>query len=678
MYQVPVRFSSGSVSDRRDRLPPGRTIDRTEWRTRSRAPRSRRYLLYAGLLVGFCILLAFAGCGATAGTSELKAAVTAIDFGPVTVGQTSTANVSFTNSGAGAVQVSAVTVTGQSFNVLGVGSFPLTIAAGSTLSFQIQFSPSSTGTASGQVTLVSNVNVGGVPTVSLSGLGIPSTQPAPPASGVLSGISCTSSSMVGSGADNCFVALNGAAGSGGVTVGLTSSSAAVSVPATVTVPANTTGVGFTATVAAVATSESAVVTATQDGVSESFALQLNAALRVLSASASQVSFGYVVLNSTETQSVVLTSSGTQPVTIESVSPKGSGFSIGGLGLPVVLNPGQAVVLNVEFAPAATGSVSGRLTITTNGSNGPTMVITLSGTGAGSTGGGGSGGGSGTGPAPSGLSCSSASLTGAGTDNCNVTLSAAAPGGGIAVTLTSSNPALAVPASVTVPGGAVSAGFSATAAAVTAAQSATLTATANGSSRSFIVQLNAAGALLSPSQSTVSFGTVSLNGLGTQTLVLTSAGTLPVTISGAALIGSAFTMTGLTTPVTLNPGQSVALDLQFLPTAAGVASGQITITSNATAGGTLIVALTGTGALAYQVNLTWNPPASSADPVAGYNVYRSLNGTSTYQLLNSTATPGPTFTDTTALSGQSYVYYVTSVDSAGMESIPSNAFDASIP
>jgi fibronectin type 3 domain-containing protein len=40
--------------------------------------------------------------------------------------------------------------------------------------------------------------------------------------------------------------------------------------------------------------------------------------------------------------------------------------------------------------------------------------------------------------------------------------------------------------------------------------------------------------------------------------------------------------------------------------------------------------------------------------------------------------GTTFTDTTVANGQSYVYYVTSVDVAGAESVPSNTFDATIP
>jgi penicillin-binding protein len=93
---------------------------------------------------------------------------------------------------------------------------------------------------------------------------------------------------------------------------------------------------------------------------------------------------------------------------------------------------------------------------------------------------------------------------------------------------------------------------------------------------------------------------------------------------------------------------------------------------------MAIPVSGTGGVPYAVNLTWVAPISSADAVVGYKVYRSINGASSYQLLNSAVNTGTTFTDTTVANGQSYVYYVTSVDVAGAESVPSNTFDATIP
>lgn len=88
--------------------------------------------------------------------------------------------------------------------------------------------------------------------------------------------------------------------------------------------------------------------------------------------------------------------------------------------------------------------------------------------------------------------------------------------------------------------------------------------------------------------------------------------------------------------------------------------------------------TGTAAATYSVALTWSAPTSSTDPVASYEVYRALSGSSSYQLLNTISAPTTTYTDTTVTSAQSYLYYVVSVDSSGNQSSPSNTYSVTIP
>jgi Abnormal spindle-like microcephaly-assoc'd, ASPM-SPD-2-Hydin len=100
----------------------------------------------------------------------------------------------------------------------------------------------------------------------------------------------------------------------------------------------------------------------------------------LSASASSLSFGSVTVNSSATQSVTLTSSGTAPVTVSSASVSGKGFSLGAASLPVTLNPNQSLTLQVQFAPTATGSATGSLTIGSTSASGGTTTVSLSGTG----------------------------------------------------------------------------------------------------------------------------------------------------------------------------------------------------------------------------------------------------------------------------------------------------------
>jgi hypothetical protein len=285
-----------------------------------------------------------------------------------------------------------------------------------------------------------------------------------------------------------------------------------------------------------------------------------------------------------------------------------------------------------------------------------------------------------------VTCSSGSLTGAGTDACTVTLTSAAGNGGMTVSLASSSSAVKVPTSVAVVSGATTAGFAATASVVSSAQTATLTASGNGNSAAYSLQLKPATtiptgtAALTLGSTSVAFGSVSLNTPSTQTVKLTSSGTASLTISSAPIKGTGFTMSGVTTPLTLTPGQTATLDLQFDPTAAGADTGTVTIASNAASGGTATIGLSGTGtsAAGYQVQLTWDAPSSSSDPVAGYKVYRAASGGTSYQLLNTSVQQPTTYIDTTVLAGTSYTYEVMSVDASGVQSVPSNVYAAAIP
>ena len=59
----------------------------------------------------------------------------------------------------------------------------------------------------------------------------------------------------------------------------------------------------------------------------------------------------------------------------------------------------------------------------------------------------------------------------------------------------------------------------------------------------------------------------------------------MTVNSAAITGAGFTIVGGSLPVTLNPTQSMTLQVQFVPTVTGAASGQITIMSNSSTGST---------------------------------------------------------------------------------------------
>jgi hypothetical protein len=162
------------------------------------------------------------------------------------------------------------------------------------------------------------------------------------------------------------------------------------------------------------------------------------------------------------------------------------------------------------------------------------------------------------------------------------------------------------------------------------------------------------------------------------LTLTSTGTTPVTVNSAAITGAGFTIIGGSFPITLNPTQALTLRLQFSPTTAGTLTGQITINSNSTTGSTAVVALNGTGsAVIHEVDLSWNAPTSSPNPVAGYNIYR-MTAVGAAQLINSSIETQTAYVDSAVVSGTTYSYIVKSVGKDGVESVASNQITVTIP
>jgi hypothetical protein len=591
-----------------------------------------------------------------AATPNLGIGATSVAFGNVALNTTSTRHLILTSTGTAPVTINSATPTGSGFTVSGV-TFPVTLNPTQAVTLNVQFDPTVAGAATGQLTIVSNSSVNPSANVSLSGTGV--------SSGTLGTLSCSAASFTGAGTDACTVTLTGPAATGGLIVNLSSSSTAVTVPATVTVRANATTVGFTATVLAVTTAQAVTLKASVGTVTANFALQLNAGVPTLSISATTVAFGNVALNTPSTKPLILTSTGTAPVTINSATPAGPGFTVSGVTFPVTLNPTQAVTLNVQFDPTVAGAVTGQLTIASNSSTNPLANISLSGTGTSSA-------------TISTLSCSAAPFTGAGTDACAVTLTGPAATGGLIVNLSSSSAAVVVPATVTVPANATTAGFNATISAVAAAQNVTLKATVGTVNATFALTLNPSTPTLSVSATSLAFGDVLLNIPATQSVILTSIGTAPVTVSAATVTGTGFSLVGAAIPVTLNPTQTATLNVQFDPTIAGAATGLLTITSNSSVNAVALVNLSGIGdTSAFEVVLNWDAPVSSPDPVVGYNVYRALGGGTLYQLLNPAAATTTTYTDTEVVTGDIYDYYVVSVDGSGVESLPSNVVTLTI-
>ena len=162
-----------------------------------------------------------------------------------------------------------------------------------------------------------------------------------------------------------------------------------------------------------------------------------------------------------------------------------------------------------------------------------------------------------GPSLSAISVSPASVVGGNSSTGTVTLSAAAPGGGIVVSLSDSSSATSVPSTVTVPAGATSRTFTVTTSAVTTTTSSTITATFGGASRTVTLTVTPAAAptpaapgLVSPASDAIvpqpiTFDWSDVAGAASYTIQIddSSSFTTPLTFS-ASVAASQTTVSGL--------------------------------------------------------------------------------------------------------------------------------------
>jgi hypothetical protein len=188
--------------------------------------------------------------------------------------------------------------------------------------------------------------------------------------------------------------------------------------------------------------------------------------------------------------------------------------------------------------------------------------------------------------------------------------------------------------------------------------------------------NPAGAgQLSVSPAVLKFGTVALGGSASLAGTLT-AGSSDVSVSSAAWNGQGYSVSGITFPVTVAAGTSVNYTVTFAPQAGGASSGTVSFVNDGPSS-PVVQTLDGDGGLAgvHSVGLSWD---ASTSAVIGYNVYRGTQPGGPYQRLTSSPQPATSYTDGTVLTGTTYYYVATAVDSKNLESSFSNQAQAVIP
>ena len=377
----------------------------------------------------------------------------------------------------------------------------------------------------------------------------------------------------------------------------------------------------------------------------------------LAASPSTVSFGQVAVGASSTMSVVLTNLRNYRVDISGWQANGGGFSFSGPALPTTLDVGQSLTVNVTFTPQSVGPTGGSLWVSYASLN-----IPLTGTGTATT------------TNTAGQLSITPSPVNFGNVNVGTTTTQAvtvsASGGSVTVSsdaISGSQFALkGASFPFTIPAGqslTLNAAFSPTASGTV---SGSLTFNSNASNGAATLPLSGTGTTaagqLSITPSQLNFGNVTVGSTGTQAITMSATGA-SVTVSSDASSNSRFVLQGASLPFTIPAGQSSSFNVAFTPSASGTVSGSLSFTSNA-ANSQTTESLTGAGtAPQHTVTLTWN----ASTGVAGYNIYRSTSTTGTFTKVNSTLDANTTYIDSAVVSGQTYYYEATAVDSSGQES-----------
>jgi len=388
----------------------------------------------------------------------------------------------------------------------------------------------------------------------------------------------------------------------------------------------------------------------------------------LTPSTTALSFGNQTLNASATQSVTLTNTGNSAVSISQVNVAGTGFTLNGSAPLVTLSVGQAASFSVSFTPTVAGNATGSASVVSTAANSP-LSISLAGVGVQPQ----------ISVVPGSVSFGTVTvgqtnsqtitLSNPGTANLTVTQSAG-PGTGFGLT------GLAFPLTLA-PGKSTTFTVSFTPTSGTNSSS-SLTLVSNAPNSPTTIPLSGTGLApvlqLTPSTTSLSFGSQALNASATQSVTLTNTGNAAVSISQVNVTGTGFTLSGSAPLVTLSAGQAASFSVTFTPTAAGSDAGSASVVSTA-ANSPLSISLSGSGAQPHFVSLAWSETSSG---VVGYNVYSSTQPSGPATKLTSTPVGTTAYTDNTVQSGQTYYYWITALDSSGDESAFSSDVAVTIP
>jgi hypothetical protein len=612
----------------------------------------------------------------TPGAGVLTPGSTSLSFGNMAVGITGTQTVNLTNTGTAAVSISKATISGAAFTI--VGTTPSgSVGVGQSDSVQIQFAPLSDSAVTGILTVTSNASNSPL-TIPLSGTGMQAMISATPASvnfgTVVKGNSNSQTITLQNGGNSTLTFSQVTPPGAGFS--MSGLSTATTIPAggsfafnAIFTPLSAASVNGSITL--VTNGTPSTLTIPLSGVGS--AVKVNPSSGTLSTVTTSLNFGNVAVGSVGTQTVNLSNTGSAAVNISTATIFGAAFTIVGGSPSGSIPVGQGTSLQVRFTPLSDSSVTGTLTVTSDASNSP-LTIPLAGTGLQAQ----------ISAMPASVNfgtvvkgtSNSQTITLQNGGNSTLTFSKVTPPGA-GFTISGLSTATTIPAGGSVAFNAI---FTPT---TTAAVNGSITLATNGAPASLTIALSGTGGAstvqLGAAPTSLNFNTISVGNSTSLSSTLTNSGNSNITISSVTATGAGVTTSGLSAGMILAPQQSAVLTITFTPTAAIVLTGaNVKIASNAP-NSPITITLAGTGQAAptsHSVALSWTPSTTAG--VSGYNVYRATtSGGYGTTPVNPSPVTGATYTDTTVVSGQTYFYVATAVDS-GEQSVDSNEVQAVIP
>ncbi|WP_162179802.1 hypothetical protein [Bryobacter aggregatus] len=384
--------------------------------------------------------------------------------------------------------------------------------------------------------------------------------------GTISGISLLPATVASGGSAAGTVSLGSPAPAGGILVTLASDNPAATLPGSLLIPAGASSGTFTVATTAVGATASVTITASSTN-------SLSAALTINAATAGQGALSGISL---APATVASGGASTATVTLAAPAPTGGILVTLASSNAAATVPGTLVIAagasSGTFAVSTTAvSTATTLSITATSANSVSASLTINAATAGQG-------------TLSGVSLSPSTVASGASSTGTVSLGSPAPAGGILVTLSSSNPAATVPASLVIPAGSSTGSFAVATTAVGSNTAVTITASSTNSLTANLA-INAATA-----------GQGNLSGLSLSPASVASGASANGTVSLAAPAPVGGILVNLSSS---NPAATVPASLTI---PAGASSSSFTVSTTAVAS-TTVVSITASSANSISASLT---------------------------------------------------------------------------